>query len=298
MKLTALILICALLTFPGFCSPNAETITNFIEISSELKVVQTINFTMKNHDEKAESALLLMPYEPKRFEVLDSESRLLNYSSGTSGGIFFIKIKETMLPQASKSYFVKVYDDSLIASFGPSNIFTYNFISYYELKDLTIILSIPDSYAITSSQGSPINPLPSKLYSSSGAIILEWSQAMSYLDSKTLFVFFEKSKGSNFAFLIGAIILIVGFGLGALSVFIFFKKIRAKTLTKVLSKDEQKIIELLLKQKEMSQKEIGTILDMSKPKLSKLIKGLSEKEVIEVTPKGRNNIIIPKKEML
>jgi uncharacterized membrane protein len=286
--LTAMII--ALLISAGFCAPQAIEISADIEITPQLQTRQTLNYTLFNDEENASSILLLMPNMPDTFEVFDSNLKLANYSTGISAGAFVIKINDFMQANSTKSYIVRVYDNP-ISHFGDSNIFSYNFLSYYELEKFSLKLYIPDDYAIASSQGNSISPLPERLYTIDGGIMLEWSAKLNYMDSKNFIVFFEKSQKNNIAALWIILSAIGGFIFGAIISFIFAKKISAKALTQVLSKDEKSITDLLLQRKELTQKEIGETLDLSKPKLSKLIAGLSKKGIIIVEPYGRKNII-------
>ena len=95
-----------------------------------------------------------------------------------------------------------------------------------------------------------------------------------------------------------SVTFILSFAIGAITIYAVLKKGRAKTLTQVLSKDEKAIVDLLMEKKDLTQKDIGEILDLSKPKLSKLIQGLSRKSIISIVPDGRKNRIILKKNIL
>ncbi len=274
----------------GFCAPKVIEISANIEITPQLQARQTLNYSLSTDEENASSILLLMPNMPESFEVLDSSFRPVNYSTGISAGAFVIKINEAMQSNTTKSYIIRIYDNP-ISSFGDSNIFSYTFLSYYELEKFSLKLYLPDDYAIASSQGNSISPLPERLYTTDGGIILEWSSKINYMDSKNFIVFFEKSQKNNITILWIILSAIIGFVLGASISFILSKKISAKALVQVLSKDERAITDLLMQRKELTQKEIGELLDLSKPKLSKLISGLFKKGIIIVEPYGRKNII-------
>ncbi|MDD4353091.1 MAG: hypothetical protein PHN56_01400 [Candidatus Nanoarchaeia archaeon] len=282
-----------------YCAQNANKIESYIEINDDLSIVQRINFTMQNEDSKnLSSVLLLMPFMPQRFDVIDSDSKLLNYSTSISNGIFVIIVNDIFKENSQKNYIVRIYDSSVVTNFGDSNVFSYNFLSYYNLESFNLKLILPHNYAIISNQGNAINPLPNKLYSSNEVIIMEWNQKLGYLESKSFLVFFEKISGSNSTVIIIILTFISSFIIGAVTIYLFFKKSRSKTLTQVLSKDEKAVVDLLIKKKDLTQKDIGEILDLSKPKLSKLIQGLSRKSIIEIIPEGRKNKIILKKEIL
>jgi uncharacterized membrane protein len=282
-----------------FCSQNVKKIDAYIEITPELSIIQRINFTIQNDEIKnVSSVLLLMPFIPKSFEVLDSDLKLLNYSTSISNGIFIIKINDFLKENGYKNYIVKIYDDSLVSGFGDSKFFSYTFLSYYELDEFNLKLILPNNYAIVSSQGNAINPLPNKLYSNNEGIILEWKQPLGYLDSRTFFVFFEKIKSDDSFWIIVILTFISSFIIGAVTIYVFFKKRKNFTLTQVLTKDEKSIVDLLIEKKDLTQKDIGEILDLSKPKLSKLISNLSKKGILDIIPQGRKNKIVIKKEVL
>jgi len=281
------------------CAESAKRIDAYIEITPNLEIYQRLNYTIYANDEKnLSSVLLMMPYMPERFDVLDSDMMFVNYSTSISNGIFVIKINDFMAAGSEKNYIVRTYADSFVATFGPSNIFTYTFLSYYDLEEFCLKLILPSNYAIISSQGNPISPLPNRLYSSNDGIILEWSQRINYMDSKSFFVFFEKSASSNYTWLIIVLTFVLSFLIGAGTIYFFIRKSKAKTLTQVLSKDEKSIVNLLLENKDLTQKDIGQILDLSKPKLSKLISGLSKKGILSIVPDGRKNRIELRKEVL
>jgi DNA-binding transcriptional ArsR family regulator len=73
----------------------------------------------------------------------------------------------------------------------------------------------------------------------------------------------------------------------------FRKKSRIKEILPVLNENERKVMMLLLtqKKKEIDQRKIARELDFSKSKLSRIIKDLEERGLIEVIRKGRSNKI-------
>ena len=176
-----------------------------------------------------------------------------------------------------------------MSTFRDSNIFSYNFcriIIWKNSANYTCRILRNSFFASNS-----ISHLRERLYTSDGGLILEWSAKMNYMESKNFIVFFEKSQKSNIPVLWIIFSAIGGFALGALASFMLARKSSAKTLTQVLSKDEKAITDLLIQRKELTQKEIGELLDLSKPKLSKLISGLSKKGIIVVEPFGRKNMV-------
>jgi uncharacterized membrane protein len=282
-----------------FCSQNAKKIDVYVEINNNLDIIQRLNFTIENDESKnVSSILLLMPFMPNDFEVMGSDSKLLNYSTSISNGIFIIKINEILNAKSQKNYIVRIYDSLLITNFGDSKFFSYNFLSYYDLDDFMLTLVLPNNFAIISNQGNAISPVPNKLYSNKEGIVLEWRQKLGYLDSKNFFVFFEKLSSDNSIIVVVVLTFVISFIVGAITIYVIFKKRRTKTITQVLSKDEKTIFDLLIEKKDLTQKEIGEILDLSKPKLSKLISGLCKKGIVISTPYGRKNKISLNKDFI
>lgn len=66
---------------------------------------------------------------------------------------------------------------------------------------------------------------------------------------------------------------------------------KRKILISVLNKEERKVIEILEREKMVNQRKIAEILDMSKSKVSRLIKSLEKRGLIIVEKRGRNNFI-------
>ena len=59
-----------------------------------------------------------------------------------------------------------------------------------------------------------------------------------------------------------------------------------------MTQNERKVIEILLNEKkDIDQRRIVKETDFSKTKVSRIIQGLVEKDLIEKIPKGRNNLI-------
>lgn len=88
--------------------------------------------------------------------------------------------------------------------------------------------------------------------------------------------------------------------LGLIAIFVvvyftFLRKPALKDMLPVLTENERKVMEILLKEGDTDQRKIVKDLDFSKPKVSRIIKDLSERGLLEKTRKGRTNIIRLKK---
>jgi len=63
----------------------------------------------------------------------------------------------------------------------------------------------------------------------------------------------------------------------------------------LLDKDEKKVLEIILREKEIIQRKIVSSTNLSKTKVSRIISRLKERGIIEVEKRGRTNLIKLKK---
>lgn len=91
-------------------------------------------------------------------------------------------------------------------------------------------------------------------------------------------------------------VLLILLAIMAVTYFMFLRKPNMKDVLTILTVNERKLMEILLKEnKDVDQRKLIKDLDFSKPKVSRIIKDLSERGLIEKTRKGRTNIIRLKK---
>jgi biotin operon repressor len=92
---------------------------------------------------------------------------------------------------------------------------------------------------------------------------------------------------------VGGIVILLA---AAVGFFFYFKKPHIKTILPVLTPSERKVMEVLLKEKgPVNQKKIVKETDFSKTKVSRIMKTLEERGIIERVRKGRKNIVKIKK---
>ncbi len=73
--------------------------------------------------------------------------------------------------------------------------------------------------------------------------------------------------------------------------FIFRYRTPMKDILPVLTEGERKVIKIVMSEKEVDQRKIVKELDFSKTKVSRIIRDLANRGLVEKTPKGRTNII-------
>jgi len=135
-------------------------------------------------------------------------------------------------------------------------------------------------------------PEPEFIFSDGQRIIVYWTDE-NPSDEFSILLNYEPIKKTFPIFYF--LILLIPLSFVAFVVFKIYKNKETKIKTIGLGIYEKKIYDLLLEKGELKQKEIQEILDISKPRLSKLIRRLAERELIEIKPLGRTNIIKIKK---
>ena len=138
------------------------------------------------------------------------------------------------------------------------------------------------------SEKYPAYPKGYSLETDGKTITLVWNQ----FGQKEIFVPYELKKNQLLLYLIIFVILFTG------TIFLFYSKFMKKEkLTTNLFKDEKKIIELLLKKKDHSSwtKNLVKESGLTKVKLSRTLRKLEEKNLIEKMPYGNENLIKLKK---
>ena len=163
------------------------------------------------------------------------------------------------------------------------------------VKRFEILVKLPEGAILANlTEMSPVSPEPNLITSDGRRIILSWAKTnVSQAEDFRVIAAFERTDSTqedNNLFLTSAAVILGLSGIIILLIY-FFKNKEPRILAVGLDKDEKKIYEFILLKKQTKQKEIQKELNMSKARLSKLIRKLEEKELIEKKPVGRTNLI-------
>jgi uncharacterized membrane protein len=164
-----------------------------------------------------------------------------------------------------------------------------------EITDkFSVIIKLPESSVIANEkdlQGTGFKPVePEGLKGSDGRhIFVRWYLEKAKLgQTLDITLIYEEVEFDTTVVTIAVIILI-------LIIFIWFvynKKRSEKEILAVLTEEEKKIMEILMKSKKpVDQKYLVKELDLSKSKVSRLIKDMEKRKVIKKTVHGRSNKI-------
>ncbi|MEK6967079.1 MAG: MarR family transcriptional regulator [Nanoarchaeota archaeon] len=145
-----------------------------------------------------------------------------------------------------------------------------------------VSLTLPLGYSLNEKKPNAI-PQPQEISTDGRSITLTWT----FNDEQSISVFYEGGEEINPLLivlpLVFSLICIAG-------VFFYLKKRNRKHVTEMLSTEEHKVIEAVRAGTE-KQKEVAIKLDFSKSKMSKIVRRLEEKGLIERTPHFKTNII-------
>lgn len=201
------------------------------------------------------------------------------YSIREEDSNYVIRFEDYIVPGENIITFTLVYDQ-IIESSTKNKIFRTTF--YPEnAGQMGISLTLPLYHALSAQEPSA-TPKPALIETDGQRIKLYWE----FQEQADIAVFYtgQREFGSQ---LIPAFIVIV---LISFCIFIYFKKKTKKHISAVLSSEEIKVVEEVRKGVN-KQKEIAKNLDFSKSKMSKVIRKLEEKGLIEKKPYFKTNII-------
>jgi len=250
----------------------------------ENKALVEINFGYVNNFE------FKLPYDTRVFEINTENYKLIDLEDH--------KILEvTKASNLEISYIT----NSMIDKTSKRNFFIFN--NYFNEEVESVALSLPEGAIL----GDLVVPDPDDIFTDGKRIILEWNN----FSDEEIIVDYNFVKEHNYFWTYFLIILIV-----ILLIFYFYKsrklkkqvkilrqksksvkrksqKKREKDITRNLFGEEKKIIEYLLGKKKHQSwtKELVRELEISKVRLSRRLRNLEQKELIEKIPYGNENRI-------
>lgn len=190
----------------------------------------------------------------------------------------------------AKSVRYVFYTKELVSKKNGYFLFSYNILIFSGMKNLTILVRLPEYAAIAGNENfigfQPANAVKG---TDGRRIYLTWFfedvKVGNTIPIQVYYEIKEKSEIWNY-FLIGLIFLV------AIILLYFLKHHSKKEVLMVLTNEERKIVERLLKErKPLEQRKLARELDMSKSKLSRILSNLEDRGIIKRERRGRSNKI-------
>jgi len=273
-------LVLLLLIIPSVLAADIDTYSlDYTIISDKISVKTTIEF-----QESQTNLELTLPQDAKAIEVKELNFETIELSDS---------IKLIIQNQEFNIVELQYITESLVEK--STDYFFITDLSNIEANNINIKLTLPEKailkYPLTSNQASII-PSTSKVTTDGKSIMIQWDK--SDLISKTILVIYNQEESNSILLFILIPILIIAIAL-------FFIKLKPKAIkqkssekdiTKNLFEEEKKIVEVLLENKEgIWQKQLQLKTGLTKVKLSRKIRNLEEKGVLEKIPYGNTNKI-------
>lgn len=243
-----------------------------ISLSKNDIVTETINLTIIA-DQRYDSVEFTTVIKPLTI-IYEGE-----YSIREEDNDYIITFEKEIIRGKNALTFTLIYDQ-IIEGNAKNKVFRTIF--YPEnTEQMTISLTLPTYYILSDKEPS-VTPKPSSVGSDGQRITLFWK----FQEQADIVVFYRSQ--ADFGLQVIPIIIIMS--VIALVIYIYFKKKTKKHISEILSSEEKKVVEELRKGI-TKQKEIAKNLDFSKSKMSKIIRKLEEKDLIEKKPYFKTNII-------
>lgn len=204
-----------------------------------------------------------------------------NYSIKQVNDYYVIAFKKNIEAGENSLNFSLLYND-LVDGNNKKRVFRSTFYPEYR-AEMKIRLTLPAHFVLSDKKPNAI-PKPDYITSDGQKINLIWN----FKDNERadLSVFYEGESNFTAIFIVFMAALIIS----SLIIFIIFKKSKIRDIEGTLSSEEIKIVEQIRKGI-AKQKDIARSLEFSKSKMSKTVRRLEEKGLIERKPYFKTYII-------
>jgi DNA-binding MarR family transcriptional regulator len=195
---------------------------------------------------------------------------------------------------SAKTVIFDIKAQDQIGSFNAFNIFAYTFPVTRVTDKFTLIATIPLGSALVSAdqlQGTgltPFSPSFGKEGTDGRKIFVTWElQNPTLGESISSRLIFEPVVGPIteifVLIVVAAIIILLGY--------VHFHRGKVKHVLPILTQSERSVMQIIMERKSVDQRDIVQETDFSKAKVSRIVKELEGRGLIETQPKGRTKLI-------
>lgn len=225
--------------------------------------------------------------DAKEIEVSDRLGKLDAKTVVEDGVTIQSKFREPLQPNASTFVTIRFTVPDAVSKVGDGYIFSPVFFLPAGTDEFRLRVRLPEgmglSRPVTGEQGfTDVVPLPNRVYSDGVAIILEWWRYKPQGDFAVYIRYVQpRAENENLQLLIIIVVLFLGV--------MYLLRVRKKEKTLELSRDEERITELIKANPGVPQREIVEITGFSKAKVSSIISSLEKKGLIRKEKTGLIN---------
>lgn len=264
--------------------------------SLDMRVKESLKLTFINlGNATIDTVRIRVPIRSWGWRVYDEKGNPLKFYPGIDQ--MNITFREPLGPNELRTIECFYFSEGIVRNIGGVSKFSYTLSTFYPAKNVYFTVKLPPGkYVLEKDLIDPITPEKYSTGSDGRSILIHWYIPELKTEQKFT-IWFEVSGVTKLYTIIGigilAIILVL-----MLVVFAFRKFLRPKKVISLslLKEDERKVLEAIM-EGEITQKELRKKLGFSKAKLSRVIRDLEERGIIEKRPYHRTNIISLKKEL-
>ncbi|MCD6403346.1 MAG: winged helix-turn-helix transcriptional regulator [Candidatus Aenigmarchaeota archaeon] len=232
---------------------------------------------------------------PSKVEILETKGGECSYSEGIIKELVCKPPSPFMVGEISLS--TKFRMKGLIKKFGNVSLFSFDIPIAYPTDNVKVEVVLPRGMFVSDAVEMPLSPSGSYSTVKEKRIIEIWEFSdKDPGDIIPIRVYYELSSQpiNDFSEILTSlrviiVVIVIGF---AGAIFYFSKKLREKKeeVLSILNLDEKIIVDLIRSHGgKIDQRELVKFTDFSKAKVSRIIKDLKERGIVEVERRGRKN---------
>jgi len=250
---------------------------------------------------KVSTKLTIVFFEPEKNFELKIFARIENFNASSNAGPVNCKLVKGEASLVSCEMNLTKEKRTLELSFETSDFVKKIDEKYYLSADLSLGKEISSLFAsfkldegllISKKDDSPqIFPPNATILSDGRRVIVNWNLQNLEKDKTIKFeIFYETIEKAKFPVL--QIALAILFAVAIITSIFYRRMKRARQLIfSVLDEQERKILNMISKAEQINQRKIVEAMNLSKAKVSRIVKKLAERGLIKVERRGRTNIL-------
>ncbi len=266
-----------------------------IEIApdSRGRAVETVSFTLVTVSGNISEVEFATAIPPESLEVYDTRGRLQHFQEGSS---IIVPLRRVLGDGDIQKLRFVIQLPEIVKPYGNSRILTTSYVADVRVENFSFSVRLPEGSVLVSEprwDGYAVYPVPDRILTDGRHIILRWHRStLEPGDRFRVLVMYRGESRSLLPLLLG----LGGLVAGALATYLYLRhrpgiqrEDPKEVLRLVLREDEQKIYDLISERGEMLQEEIVRETGFSRSKVSKLVRNLEEKGIIEKEPYRKTN---------
>lgn len=247
---------------------GGATETVKIDLTNDIQVpIDSIGFRLAKGSE-------VLAAEGARHEVTESgdgvELRLFPTKPIAPGG------------NASMGFMLKA--DNLISRNGDNEIFKLVFSASSDIGSFSISVRLPKGGNVVTEDGTPLASPQPVLSTDGERIMVSWKKPLNAKETFSAFVLFSRQEQSRLM-----LVPLVLLPLAMIGAVWYYRRKTIRIVEVALEEDARKIFEHIREKGEVTQDDVVHFTQFSKSKVSKLIRRLEERKMIEKEPYKKTN---------